>query len=102
MNSNVELLGKFDALSRFVKEAPLTEPQKTDLMAAIDEAKRPLDTDVWIWRLIIGALAVIAVVPCVWGAIGPTPATFKDVLPLAAAALGGLVGLLAPSPVKSK
>lgn len=94
------LMKSLDTATTLVSNSAMAEEDKSQILTAIKEAKRPLDTDVWIWRIIIIALALIAVVPCVSGVLVTPPTTFKDVLPLAAAALGGLVGLLAPSPVK--
>ena len=58
--------------------------------------------DVWLWRMVIGALALIAliaIVGAIWlAALGveiPSAA-----VALGSVAIGGLAGLLAPSPVQ--
>jgi hypothetical protein len=60
----------------------------------------PVRSDVWIYRLIVGALALVAVVSIVGGlvlaALGvEIPAA---IVGLGSAAIAGMVGLLAPSP----
>jgi len=102
MATYTTLMRSIDQATNLVQSTAIPDPEKKQILSVLSEAKRPIDTDVWIWRSIIWALAIIAVVPVVAGVVSVAPPTFKDVLPLAAAAIGGLVGLLAPSPVKDR
>lgn len=66
-------------------------------------AEHPLETDVWIYRLVViflGSVAVIAALGGIW--IGSSGAQIPDLLTaLGSAAIGALAGLLAPSPTAS-
>ena len=65
---------------------------------------RPLDTDVWIWRILIVALSVAilltitsAAILAIWRIEVP-----QTITSMGSMALGGVLGLLAPSPMKGK
>jgi hypothetical protein len=73
---------------------------KADPVQAIANLAAPLQTDVWIYRMVIGALG-LAVLFCVIGAfiLAGMGKPIPDVIvALGSAALGALAGLLAPSP----
>ena len=73
---------------------------KADPAEAIAGLAAPLQTDVWIYRIVVGALA-LAILGSVGGAIllamngRPVP---EVLLAIGAGAVGALAGLLAPSP----
>jgi hypothetical protein len=81
------------ALQAKIKEDPVRT-----LAGLVSES--PLGSDVWIYRLVVGALG-LAVLGCVAGAIVLAMAA-KDtpqlLLAVGSAAVGALAGLLAPSP----
>jgi hypothetical protein len=60
----------------------------------------PLQSDVWIYRVVVGALGFVAITAIVGGlvlaAYGKT--TPEGVIALGSTALGAIAGLLAPSP----
>jgi len=73
---------------------------KEDPAKAIAELAAPLQTDVWIYRIVVGGLA-LAILSAVGGAIllamngRPVP---EVLLAIGSGAVGALAGLLAPSP----
>lgn len=88
-----------------VKADPAAELPK--LAQEVVQQLRPLETDVWIYRIVVGALG-LAVLASIVGAIVITLAT-KQVTPvpdiltaIGSAAVGALAGLLAPSPVQAR
>ena len=73
---------------------------KADPVEAIANLAAPLQSDVWIYRMVVGALG-LAVLLGIIGAI-VLPGMGKDIpeaiIALGSAAVGVLAGLLAPSP----
>jgi len=73
---------------------------KEDPAKAIAGLAAPLQSDVWIYRIVVGALA-LAILSAVGGAIllamngRPVP---EVLLAIGSGAVGALAGLLAPSP----
>jgi predicted phage tail protein len=71
---------------------------------AIADLASPLQSDVWIYRLVVGALA-LAILITVVGAIllAMQGRTVPDVLlAIGSGAVGALAGLLAPSPASGR
>ena len=69
----------------------------------IDDVGKPLDNDVWIYRIVVGALS-LTLVSCVIGAICLQVKGQKApelLTGLGTGALGALAGLLAPSPSRN-
>lgn len=89
------------ALAAKVDRSPELEAKiKANPAQALAELAGPLQTDVWIYRIVVLALG-LAVLTALIGAITLTAfgKTIPDVLTaLGSAALGALAGLLAPSP----
>ncbi len=92
-------------LAMAVAQTPsLEEAIKANPAEAIANlAERPLDTDVWIYRMVVGALGLTLLVALIGGIV--LAATSKDasntlnlLTALGSAAVGALAGLLAPSP----
>jgi len=81
----------------------LQAEMKKDPAAALAAVTRaPLDTDVWIYRLVVGALGLavlIALVGAIVLALRGNVAPPDVLTALGSAAVGALAGLLAPSPV---
>jgi hypothetical protein len=73
---------------------------KDDPAGAIAGLAEPLQTDVWIYRIVVGALA-LAILGAVGGAIllAMNGRTIPELLlAIGSGAVGALAGLLAPSP----
>ena len=94
-----------DLSSRIEKDPWLAEEIKRDPATAIARVSGPpLETDVWIYRLVVSALG-LTVLLAVIGAIILTAMGDDDgrkvpevLVALGSAAVGALAGLLAPSP----
>jgi hypothetical protein len=97
-------------LESMIAESPeLTEQNKEKMLAEVKEAKTPLQTDKWIYRIVVGALAV-AILTClaftfVISLRNTDPNVSIDMpeifMAIGSAAVGALAGLLAPSPGRS-
>jgi hypothetical protein len=89
------------ALAEKVAQDPaLQEKIKADPVSAIANIVAPLQSDVWIYRMVVGALG-LAILMAIIGAIILSVAgkAIPDVLTaLGSAAVGAVAGLLAPSP----
>ncbi|SEG18080.1 hypothetical protein SAMN05216403_1432 [Nitrosospira multiformis ATCC 25196] len=94
MNRDIQQLDRIRAL---VEESPIDAQEKKPILEKIEELKSPLETDKWIYRIVVSALsaAIILIFPL---AMFASEEFIKLLLPLSTAAVGGLVGLLAPSP----
>lgn len=84
----------------------LTEPAKEKMLGKVKEARSPLQTDKWIYRIVVGALA-LAILTCLaftfFIALKNTDSPANIDMPeifmaIGSAAVGALAGLLAPSP----
>jgi hypothetical protein len=86
--------------TRVAADPRLAEQIRADPATALAQMAAPLQNDVWIYRIVVGALG-LAVLLAVLGAIILATAgkTIPDVLTaLGSAAVGALAGLLAPAP----
>ena len=82
------------------RDPALAEKIKENPEGTLRSLAAPLQSDVWIYRMVVGALG-LAVLIAVIGAIvlATDEKTIPDVLTaLGAASIGALAGLLAPSP----
>lgn len=63
-------------------------------------ASMPLQSDVWIYRVVVGALGFVAITAILGGLVLAFwgKATPEGVIALGSTALGAIAGLLAPSP----
>jgi hypothetical protein len=88
-------------LAEMVREDPaLAREISTRPAETIAELAAPLERDVWIYRIVVGALSLVALVAIV-GAIVVAVSTSDTQVPdavvaLGSAAVGALAGLLAP------
>ena len=88
-------------LAELVREDPaLAKEIQSRPAETIAELAAPLERDVWIYRIVVGALSLVAVVAIV-GAIVVAVSTDDTQVPdavvaLGSAAVGALAGLLAP------
>jgi hypothetical protein len=90
---------------KVAQDPTLQEQIKQDPAATIASLAAPLQSDVWIYRLVVAALG-LAVLIAIIGAIvlaAINNTSIPDVLTaLGSAALGALAGLLAPSPTNGQ
>ena len=87
---------------KVAQDSALQAQIKADPVTTIANLATPLQTDVWIYRIVVGVLGIIALIAII-GAIqlANTPNGVPDaVLALGGAAVGALAGLLAPSPAR--
>ena len=87
---------------RVAQDPELLAQIKADPVMAIANVAAPLQSDVWIYRMVVGALG-IAVLIAIIGAIVlvSTGKIVPDVMTaLGSASVGALAGLLAPSPTR--
>ncbi len=93
--------------ARLETDSTLEAKLKSDPKGTIAAIAAPLQTDVWIYRIVVSALSATVMI-AILGAIvitltpGPAPRTIPDVLvALGSASVGALAGLLAPSPSRN-
>jgi hypothetical protein len=94
-------------LESLINESPeLTQPSKERMLGEVKEALTPLQTDKWIYRIVVGALA-LAIITCltftfVISLMNTDPNSSINIpeifMAIGSAAVGALAGLLAPSP----
>ena len=90
-------------------ESNVKEEEKSRLITTIFDANKPLDSDRWIYRLVVSFLGVSVVATIAGGiyltVIGGSSPNFQlpqGIVAIGSAAVGALAGLLAPSPNKEK
>jgi|SRR5215203_2662475 len=90
-----------DLAVKVAQDPALQERIKADPAGAIASLAEPLRSDVWIYRMVVGALALCVLITIIGVIIlAVYKATIPDVLTaLGSAAVGALAGLLAPSGV---
>jgi len=87
--------------AKVAQDPVLQEKIKADPTGTIAGLAAPLQSDVWIYRMVVGALG-IAIILALLGAVvlKGMGSDVSDVLTaLGSAAVGALAGLLAPSPI---
>jgi hypothetical protein len=85
---------------RVAADPELAEQIKQNPAEVIARVAAPLQTDVWIYRMVVGALG-LTVLLAIIGSVGLVALgrqTPEAVVALGSAAVGALAGLLAPSP----
>jgi hypothetical protein len=87
-------------LNNVANSPALQQELRDDPVAALSNLAAPLDTDVWIYRMVVAALGLVVLVAAVGGIVlANTEKGVPDVLlSLGSAAIGALAGLLSPSP----
>lgn len=91
-----------DLAAAVQQDTNLQAELKADPAQALNRLAAPLQTDVWIYRIVVCALAA-AVIVALLGAIALTWRSSTNPVPdmltaIGSAAVGALAGLLAPSP----
>ncbi len=84
-------------------DATFSPDQKAKLVSALGAIATPLQTDKWIYRLVVGFLGVTLILTVIGGfalvLTGQTTPVPEGLIAIGSAAVGALAGLLAPSPV---
>jgi predicted phage tail protein len=93
-------------LAEMVREDPeLAKEIQSRPAERIAELAAPLESDLWIYRIVVGALSLVAVFSIVGAivvAVGTNDTQVPDaVVALGSAAVGALAGLLAPQAGRS-
>jgi|SRR5581483_1859916 len=93
-----------ESLAERVARDPALEQQLKDNPRGTlhDLADRPLDTDVWIYRIVVISLALAMLISLISAiALAYSGKSIPDgVIAIGSMATGALAGLLAPSPMK--
>jgi hypothetical protein len=103
MSVNVE-----DVISSVRAKSDIPDAPKRELIEQLEAIPRPLDTDPWIYRMVVFFLGLTVLVTVLGGIIltwvGGASPNFQipqGVVAIGSAAVGALAGLLAPSPRQS-
>lgn len=101
---NLEALNNLESM---INDSPgLENPAKAEMLSKVKAARTPLQTDKWIYRIVVGALA-LAILTCLTFTFfislkNSDPSITIDMpeifMAIGSAAVGALAGLLAPSP----
>lgn len=91
---------------KVAQDPALQEQIRADPVTAIANLATPLQSDVWVYRMVVGALGLTVLI-AITGSLYLRVISEADyirvvpdvVLALGSAAVGALAGLLAPSPV---
>jgi hypothetical protein len=97
-----------EAESLVSQSLEIPEEKKRQIADKLEQARSPLESDKWIYRIVVGALGV-AILSCLvfsfllmWHHVGSNAngdVTIPEIfLAIGSAAVGALAGLLAPSP----
>ena len=100
---------KIDSIIDLVRNASdIPDTKRMDLVQKLEAIPRPLETDLWIYRMVVLFLGLTILVTVLGGIIltyqGGTSQNFQipqGVVAIGSAAVGALAGLLAPSPKQS-
>lgn len=92
------------ALAEIAQDASLTAEAKGKVLSILQPALQPpLQSDKWIYRLVVIFLGVVVMSTVLGGIIivmtGQTKPLPDGIVAIGSAAIGALAGLLAPSPV---
>ena len=89
-------------VGEIARDGSLSSSEKTTQLGAMSAFATPLQTDKWIYRLVVAILGLIAVGTVVGGfwvvLTGQTNPIPDGLVAIGSAAVGALAGLLAPSP----
>lgn len=100
---------RIDSIIDSVRNASdIPDTQRTDLIERLESIPRPLETDPWIYRMVVLFLGLTVLATVLGGILltyqGGTSQNFQipqGVVAIGSAAVGALAGLLAPSPRQS-
>ncbi len=90
-------------VSEIATDTTFTPEQKAKLVTSLGTIATPLQTDPWIYRLVVGFLGITLILTVIGGftlvLTGQTQPVPEGLIAIGSAAVGALAGLLAPSPV---
>jgi len=93
------------SLLTLTSRADIPEDAKTLITSVVGEMRTPLQTDVWIYRIVVTVLGLIVLATVLGGifisyiAKGDANIQMSEgIVAIGSAAVGALAGLLAPSP----
>jgi len=93
-----------NSLSSLMARPDLPEDVRSGINSAVNELSTPLQTDVWIYRIVVTILGIIILATVLGGIyiviIGKGDTTMslpEGIVAIGSAAVGALAGLLAPS-----
>ncbi len=94
-----------DVINSIRAKTDIPDASKRELINRLESIPRPLETDPWIYRMVVLFLGLTILVTVLGGIIltwvGGTSQNFQipqGVVAIGSAAVGALAGLLAPSP----
>jgi hypothetical protein len=95
-----------ELVNRVANDPKLEQSVRDNPVETLARLAAPLDSDVWIYRMVVGALG-LAVLLTIVGLIWLTLYNFGNSIPdgivaIGSAAVGALAGLLAPSPASRR
>jgi hypothetical protein len=90
-------------LAELIRDDPeLQEEVRNDPVETLERLSRPLETDLWIYRIVVGTLAIsilAVIVATTVIVLTKDPVEVPDILvAIGTGAIGALAGLLAPVP----
>ncbi|OPY69250.1 MAG: hypothetical protein A4E63_01853 [Syntrophorhabdus sp. PtaU1.Bin050] len=98
-NNKVKIMQ--DTMKIIEGESGISQDTKDQLLNNLQKVLTPLQTDKWVYRLVVGFLGFTVLVTVVGGLIlnGKTGSAIPEgIIALGSAAVGALAGLIAPSP----
>ena len=94
-----------DSLSGLSTRADIPQDVRDELNKMLGKLTTPLQTDVWIYRLVVSVLGIVIIATVLGGiyiaviAHGDATISLPDgIIAIGSAAVGALAGLLAPTP----
>lgn len=95
-----------DVIDNVARASDIPQPTKDAIVGKLrDVVSRPLETDKWIYRMVVFFLGAVVLVTVIGGiyltSVGGTSQNFQipqGIVAIGSAAVGALAGLLAPPP----
>ncbi len=90
-------------MEQVTNDPSLPPDQKVKILGGLQKISTPLQSDRWIYRLVVAFLGVTVILTILGGfylSIKTAVAIPEGLIALGSAAVGALAGLLAPSPMK--
>ncbi len=91
-----------ELIQQVTNDKSLSAEQKIQLLASLQKISTPLESDRWIFRLVVAFLGVAVLLTIIGGfylSIKTAVTIPEGLIALGSAAVGALAGLLAPSPM---
>jgi len=91
-----------DVIQQVTSDNSLPSDQKVKLLECLQKLSTPLQSDRWIFRLVVAFLGVAVLLTIILGfylSIKTAATIPEGLIALGSAAVGALAGLLAPSPM---